>query len=330
MKKIASSGINIIYRILRNVQSALLSAYPGVIQSLLRDRKIFYGEFFGSDSRVLTFFKNIIEPENLVAKVNYGQVHFVPDLFGKARNTGRIEMNSEEEEIFGQFNRDGVVILPGRFKELADYFCKKYKVGPQYSKPSEEYTTNYMNPVDPRVLSMCVDETILKVFAKYYGCQPYLRGLPAHNIAYPSIDSKTALGLPRKYGFGVKWHFDTVNQVQIHMLLTDVEKDGTRMLFAKRNHRRMRVHVDPIDNHYSEEYVQKHYEIVDCCGPAGTAYIFDTNGLHRADAVPDRFRSTIEVLFTPGNSIIPGKLQNPVDIPENLSSLQKEAFRYIL
>jgi hypothetical protein len=95
------------------------------------------------------------------------------------------------------------------------------------------------------------------------------------------------------------WHIDTPNLLSFHVLLNDTDENGTRMLYAKGSHRSIRA----VAGIRTEESVLRRFSIFNCCGPKGTLYIFDNNGLHRPHAVANSMRATFEFYFTPGNQI---------------------------
>ena len=175
-------------------------------------------------------------------------------------------------------------------------------------RPSENYYT-FLTDFTPEVIDILSDDVIKSALEIYYRRPQKLRMLPGHNVTYPISGRASNSKSPLTHGC----HFDTPNLPQVWVLLTGINNmHGTRTLFAKAGHRTSYVNVSDWDYHFSEKYIRDTFEVVDCVGPVGSAIIFDTNSLHRIEAVENSLRSTIEILYTPGNHIV--KPEKEIDL----------------
>ena len=272
---------------------------------VLNDPTSYYEDCYGTDSRLILAAKNVLAPRRLITRARYGQVVPLPRMMTEASAIGahRLDGGSAEvERLLGELRRDGVARMAVD-RETAERIASAYGASADRYEPAEHYWRTWVSPTaDEAIRSWCLNPVLLATLARYYRAQPYMRDTPAVNVTYPNVTSSEARHLDTDYA--ANWHFDTPNLMSVHLLISDVDPTGTRMLYALRSQKRNRTHIAESDRWYSEEYVRAHYEIMDCAGPAGTAFIFDNNGLHRLEAVKGRFRSTFEMYFTPGNGLI--------------------------
>jgi hypothetical protein len=306
------------------------------IPFIQRDRSIYYTEYFGSNNAMLLLFKNLVRPRRFLKKVAYGQVFPIPSWFSKARPCPAFTPSSESVEVYEKLKQDGVVLLPGRYKQIAEHLVAKLKLNEASFVSSDSYQVSgelFLRQVDNEVLGLMVDKLVLEVFAMYYGAQPYMRNPPAVSITRPPFDQKaTQSTLMSCEKLNLGWHYDTVNLLQIAILLNDVSITDSHMQVARRDHKIHRNSVTTLDYYYSDEYMDMNYsEHIPCIGPIGTAYLFDSNGLHRLFAVKDSPRIMVKVEYSPGNDIYSKKLEFLPGVSlEGLSDFQREALQFHL
>jgi hypothetical protein len=272
---------------------------------VLKDQSSYYEDCYGTDSRLVLAAKNVLAPGRLLTRARYGQLVPLPTIMTRASAIGSHRLDGgggEAERLLVELRRNGVARMAVD-RETAEHIARAYGASPDPYEPSAHYWRTWVSPTaDDVIRNWCLNPVLVATLARYYRAQPYMRDTPAVNVTYPSVTSSEARHLESDYASN--WHFDTPNLLSVHLLISDVEPTGTRMLYALRSHKRNRAQLADSDRWYSEEYVRAHYEVMDCAGPAGTAFIFDNNGLHRLEAVKGRFRSTFEMYFTPGNGLI--------------------------
>ena len=326
-----------IMRCLRSVNNRIQMVFFQVIQP---NRIYYYGFYYGTNNPVILAFKNILRPKRFLTKFIYGQVIPLPAIISKGDPLPKFTPSEETLRIALQFKEDGVVVVPGMFRGIANHLTAQRNHGMEQFKPSEGYQDGqYLRKFDQETFLYMVDETILQIFALYYGCQPYLRAGLSISLAYPSADMKpTRESAPSQNNLQTGWHYDTPNLVQVAVLLNDVTENDTHMQILKGQHRVHRVNLGQYDYNYSDEYVRDHCEIVQCVGPKGTAYFFEPNAPHRLFIVKNSPRYMAKTEFMPGNHILPVKhpeidykitVEGGLNL-ERLSPLQKNALRYIV
>lgn len=342
--------ITFFQRLLSYIQSRISGVFERFLKTyVLTNRKWYQGNCYGTDIRWVVALKNILRPARLMVKLRYRQIIPLPYFLMLASSIKKSERLDEKlfEEVKGiteQLHSDGIVVLPGRYRELSERIALKYGIDQHNYTPLPHYLRTWINPSeDEAIFDIFISKLILSILSHYYNCQPYIRHLPTINIAYPSLSLSEASKVNSE--FASHWHFDTPNLLSAHLLLNEVSFSGTRMLCARKTHRTHRTSLSGSDSFYSDEYVRSHYEIVDCVGEPGTLIIFDNNALHRIELVKNSFRAQLEFYYTPGNNIIPttqilkaqakgfsvhsGILGGFQYRPESLSELQLNALKKI-
>jgi Phytanoyl-CoA dioxygenase (PhyH) len=274
-------------------------------ERVLTDAIRFHEDRRSTDARWVLAVKNVLAPERLLTRARYGQVATVPKRLSRAERPAAAPPDLDRAEVarlLAEFRRNGVVRLSGDRTELVRRIAKRHDAVESGWEPSAHYTRTLLDPTaDEDALALITDPLLLGLLAGYYGAQPFVRDAPTVNITFPNITGEEARG--GQSDWASDWHWDTPNLVSVHVMLCDIPTDGTRMLYAKGSHKRPHVRIGETDRWYSEEFVRSRYEVFDCAGPQGSIFVFDNNGLHRLEAVPDRFRASFEFYWTPGNSL---------------------------
>lgn len=299
----------------------------------LRDKTYYYGSYLGSNHRLLIFYKNVVRPQRFLKKLFYNQVFPMPRILSLADPLPDIHCSDEAAKILETFRHNGAVLLPGAYADVASHFIERYGIYGGGTVPKDDYDNRTLVTVDQRILEFMVDERFLTVFALYYGCQPYLQEPATLAITNPATNNRTTREWqPRNQERFAPWHYDTVNMVQACLLLNDITEEDTHMVIAKGDHRVHRNHIGLNDYFHSDEFVHDHYEIIHCCGPMGTLYLFDSNALHRIVAVKNSVRIYVKLMFTPGNNpSTAGRkvVVNGLDL-RRLAPLQRNALKYVV
>ena len=161
---------------------------------------------------------------------------------------------------------------------------------------------------------------------------PFLVSLAAYYWGKPVV-------LSMVYGFRLEpdpggkrvgpfqWHHDANRkQVKIYILLTAVHPDGQRMDYIPGSHavwhRFRRGNAGYGETRIPEEIARRYGQPVRCAGPAGTALIFDTNGIHTGNQNLSARRDAWVFQYTAGRHVEPLSGIHP-DVYAALSPLQQ-------
>ncbi len=268
--------------------------------------------FSGNMAFFVLLIKNLLKPKIIYKKVKYNQL---------PRNS--INKNKKTNDLIA----NGICKIEGKFVTEIEELQKYYNSDSNHS--SSAYKR--FKSADVKPLSVSIDDKIIDIIYSYMGCQPYLRHPPGFNHTQPDQNYTSQ----HSSKFNVKWHYDTVNQVTMHVLLTDVTNKQTRMLYAKNTHKKHHISLTPYDYYYDDDYIKSTCNnIIDLTGKAGDVYIFDSNGVHKMYAVKNSLRRHLHVNYTPGNDIKSFGLKdemilNVSKIP-SLTNIQKKSLSLIL
>ncbi len=297
-----------------------------------RNRQYFYGRYFGSDNFIVLCVKNILRPKRFFKKIMYGQIIPLPSVLSLATPvSGMLELLPKWNEYIEILNQDGIVFIPGYLEINANNLLERYELNPETFLPRDKYYRFSLDLNDPDVFKFATEPMLLSILAKFYGCQPYLRHYPGINCTHLGNEKKLEVA-----GFNDFWHYDTVNQMTAHVLLSDINVSDSCMFYAKGSHRTHREYLSNSDYYYSEKYMIDNFEIIPCVGKSGTLVIFDPNGLHRVDLKPYTFRSHLHLNFVPGNDFLKVKDVKKTKFSAHseskmagLSILQRNSLQYI-
>lgn len=81
-----------------------------------------------------------------------------------------------------------------------------------------------------------------------------------------------------------QWHVDNypAGSLKVIVYLTNVTQETGPLKVALGSHVGFQPVLGRIGDRFEEEYVQHHFNIVDCLGPRGTVVVFNNNTIHRA------------------------------------------------
>jgi len=294
--------INILRKIL-NIRVHILDFV--IRRFFLTNRHWYNGICYNTDHRLVLFLKNFVRPNRFLLKLIYGQVIPMPFFMTLASPPAKENGVSSEQvgELVKTLRKDGIVWVRGRYKEVAERIRKTYDLYPEKLRTSPNYISCVINPQeDQQVFDFWADGLYLNVARDYFRSQPYFRLVPKTMVCYPDRNRQEARG--QNSNFANEWHYDTPNQLCIHLFLSDVDHRSTRMLFARETHRRHHRDISKLDKFFTDAYIEDHYEVVQCVGQLGDLFLFDSNGIHRAEAVKNSFRAEFHTHFTPGNTIV--------------------------
>ena len=268
--------------------------------------------FSGNMAFFILLIKNLLKPKYVYKKIKYRQL---------PRNS------INKNKIVNDLITNGICKIERKFttevKELQEYY------NDDFSNSSSGYKRFVSADIKP--LSIAINNEVIDIIYSYMGCQPYLRHPPGFNHTQPDQDYTSQ----DSSKFNVKWHYDTTNQVTMHVLLTDVTEKQTRMLYAKNTHKKHHISLTPYDYYYDDTYIKNTCnDITDLTGKAGDVYIFDSNGVHKMHAVKNSLRRHLHLNYTPGNDISSMNLSDKIalntsKIPD-LTNQQKKLLEHIL
>lgn len=304
----------------------------------LRNHRFFYSRYLNSDLLVVTVIKNFISPSRFLRKVKYGCVKLLPKFLLSGDECPHDEnMDNKVDDYLLTLRKNGFIIFEGAHPELAEYFQRKHTNFIKSKKPCDQYENLVLDNYDQKLVSLIANPLYLSIMSKYYnGRQPYLRCAPSLKATLPiSKRSPTKKMLRNRSKLNCDWHFDTVNMLQMHFFLNDVSEKDTHMLYSLNSHSNHRVSINKDDYCYSDEYILSNYDVIPFIGKKGTVVLWDSNGIHCANPIPNRSRLLIQALYSPGNDILTKKgdsnlrIKLNLNLMKKLSPISKNIFKFI-
>lgn len=139
-----------------------------------------------------------------------------------------------------------------------------------------------------------VDPYLTRVISYYLGKQAYLAECLGRRLE--------PLDYPGEYS-SWQWHHDGKGkQVKIMVLLTDTAPYGQRTDYLPGTHRIFHRGVS-LNSRFTREAVAGYGTPIPISGPAGTAVVFDTNGLHRGNRNLSAKRDVWIYIYTAGRHL---------------------------
>lgn len=293
--------------------------------------------FLSNSHPCVLLVKNLVRPGRVFQKAMYGQMGALSRIVSKARpipdDIVDIARQDARFNIYeSQLQENGIVIIDEYFKDHVQRITEKLRQHPQptNSTRSSDYDALIVNPFSHEsILQIISDPILLGIAANYLKVHPYMRSSSSFTLTNPilpqnaiedlhrnNVLSGNNDGEQRKINGNCLWHYDTPNNLTVSVLLRPLDKTQSHLKYALKSHRYHHLQWVPIgDYEYSEEHVTKRFEILDCVGDVGTLIIFDTNGLHRLEAIPGMTRMDLGWCIGPGNT--PNfKTAEDMDVPQ--------------
>lgn len=221
----------------------------------------------------------------------------------------KVEITPDMKLYYKELREKGVVKIPDKFLEIADYINNNY-----FDKPEQEITNWFASAQTERTIEtgrtvnmnisfsdtnlqdLFFNEDLLGIVYNYYQRQPYYRNLPS--LAKTEFTSSNRIDIQGKF------HLDGgLNQISFMLLTNDITEKDTHMQYALgSNNVDLPYNIDRFS--WEDSQIEKKYEIYDLIGKKGTLFIFDAgNGFHRAVYKTGTLRKMLHLNITTGHSI---------------------------
>lgn len=187
------------------------------------------------------------------------------------------------DAVFSRLNEDGIAVLPGlvtldAFRAMQDAFATRLQrtrwnnfEGYQKTEPYRHLVEDVLT-LDQGFVDLVLHPLVTEVLNRYLGDE------------YELTEAKGWKSLPTKRDFhgwhGDAWYDQSVGdtihrEVKLAIYLSDVHSGGLN--YIKGSHQKQHPRIvknDEVSGVSSEQ-------VLDVTGPAGTAILFDTSGIHR-------------------------------------------------
>lgn len=219
---------------------------------------------------------------------------------------------AEGEQLIRDLRADGIVVIPGFFDAptLARVKAAVEAAFTPTLAPSMKFRENgqFYACLQPLAMSSdiaeaAIDHDLINLSSAYFRKYPFMseadfrRVLPIDMAEHEKKNEKFGKGHSSSH-----WHYDMRGrQIKVMTYLTDVTEKDQNFAFCKGSHTGFKSH-DYTKSRFSDGAIDaKRYEIMECYAKAGTAIVFDTNGLHRLRRrKAERNRDSVTFNYHPG------------------------------
>ena len=218
------------------------------------------------------------------------------------RSSSHTDFQKKAEELC----RNGVLLLPAYFPQpMIEAMRMDFDRWAEGKEPDamgrlflNEKNGAFLRASAP--FSRAAADPFLTGLIRYYWGKPIFL---AHSVGFrlePRPDG-TRVG-------SFRWHHDANRkQIKLMIYLADVPSNGQRMDYLPGTHRLwhhfQRGEAGYEASRFSDEAVAQYGPPFGCGGPAGTALLFDTNGLHRGNQNPTVRREVWVLQYTAGRNM---------------------------
>jgi len=329
-----------------NLTSFFLPKIKKIIKFFLfRDKKLFYGEHFGT----LSFFRlvvlNVIAPGRILSRIRYKRFPIRNSTMNVLNDS--IVINPQEvnpEDLINltadTLRKHGAAVVDGFFSEkYLDEFREKHSIFfPTPSDASNEFLINPEKWIGKKmsldIQDLWMNDFIVKVIQNYIGRLPYARNYPLVTEVRPRLKTSSlersenaAKGSQPEFGEGagaLSWHVDHSSLIQAAVYFDDVVLDGSHMQIVSGTNK-----LPCISANHSDETVEKSRwasKILPCVGKKGSIQFHCGNVLHRLNANPLTSRCWLKLEYTSGPNILlsPTGIASLLDCSSNYEDLTPE------
>lgn len=213
--------------------------------------------------------------------------------------------------LIEELGREGLVVLRDFFdaKQLARVqeaveaqFTPSLAKGMEFSPGNQYYVCLQPLAICAEFAEAAIDPDLLNLVSGYFRRRPFLsesdfrRVMPLDMEQYERQNARFAKGYSSSH-----WHHDLHGrEVKVMVYLTDVGPDDQNFSYCLRSHPGFRSVKYEKSRFSDKELAARKLEGLECLAPAGTAIVFDTNGIHRLRRRNTRVRDSVTFNYRPG------------------------------
>ena len=249
------------------------------------------------------------------------------------RKSVNIDSFSDEIEEINNFLDKGITKINFNFNDFADYIKQSYVEQLLKNKKTKIITydaapvdksnglvlSRYLSLNDPKVINFITSQKISNIIYSYLGRDAFLRNNPTINQIIAKKDS---------WGSSIL-HNDRFHQLSLMLLLDDITEDDTHMEYLAETHKlNIFDNLHPYPN--SSQIAKKNKNAdkrIKIIGKKGTAFLFDSIGLHRTLLKINTTRTALFLNFTAGHNLYPfldKKIELDYKKNKNLNIVKRE------
>lgn len=224
-------------------------------------------------------------------------------------------------EAVRQLRTDGITFWPGFLpaaqvarvrQDLDAALTEPLAPGVDYRADQLYFASTQPLALSPVFAEAALDPDLLNIVSGYMRRTPFLseadfrRVLPLDLAEHERVNAKFAKGHSSSH-----WHHDMHGrEVKVMIYLTDVAEGDQNFAYMTGSHGGFRSTNYEKSRFNDAQVAAMGKPILECYGTAGTAVIFDTNGIHRLRRFKTRLRDSVTFNYHPGRmcQIVPQRI----------------------
>lgn len=213
--------------------------------------------------------------------------------------------------LIQQLRRHGLIMLPGFLDKarllrtqasIAGQFAAMLGKEMEFRPDQHDYSCRQPLAISPELAEAAIDADLLNLVSGYFRRKPFLsesdfrRVLPLDLAEHERRNAKFAKGYSPSH-----WHHDLHGrELKAMIYLTDVGPADQDFAYCLGSHTGFRSTKYENSRFTDAQVETMKLEILECLAPAGTAIVFDTNGIHRLRRRNTRIRDSVTFNYHPG------------------------------
>ena len=230
-------------------------------------------------------------------------------MFKWRRKSIKVSPSTPDIENINNLSNNGITKITFNFTMFADYInkncinlllsnketnIKTYKAA-QIDKSKGITLSRYLTLNDAKILNFITSQEISNIIYPYLGRHFFLRNNPTVNQIIAKKDN---------WGTSII-HNDRFHQISLMLLLEDITEADTHMEYLAKTHK-LNIFDDlhPYPNSSQvKEKIKNTDKRIKLIGEKGTAFLFDSIGLHRTVLKKNTSRTIFHLNFTAGHNL---------------------------
>jgi len=280
---------------------------------------------------------NLLKPGRLIKRFQYSQVFknkakILKSFKNNKKNNFSEEKNEKILKGLSDLVENGATVIPEYFtSEQIDNFLNQNQKTVENLKNFKSDIPSYNSDnltLSNELNTLWLDDGSLSLLSSYMGKPIYARNYP--EISYTYVPNSEFNQSSKYKRASDTWHVDHAVLFVMHVLLEDVEENGTCMEVIPGTHKIFNLGVN-----WSKSVVNDlNKKSIKCVGKKGTIHIHSGNVIHRLNPVKGSQRLALHLEFSPGSNIlldsfkISKSLKNGFSL-NNLSEEKREVLKGI-
>jgi len=213
--------------------------------------------------------------------------------------------------LIDQLRREGLIVLPGFLTPqqltnvraaLGAAFAVTDASRIKHRQDHKYYVCLQPLALCPEFSDAAIDSDLLKLAGAYFKRTPFLSEADFRRVLPLDMDAHERQNETFGKGYSSShWHHDVHGrELKMMIYLTDVGPGDQNFVYLLGSHKGFRSARYEASRFSDTQVENMEHKRMECYAPAGTAIVFDTNGIHRLRRFNTRVRDSVTFNYHPG------------------------------